>query len=280
MVTARSPDAWNVPADLLERLEARHREQPARFHLAVQPARLSLDDQVRHRGPVWLDTVDRAALGRQGFGAEVLAALERRQQALNALGIAAEDPQRLAKLRHLEERTVGRGVERVTGWTLVEPVPSGFRGRVHPIPQGEALYLAVSDGHRFVLVPATKEARGCVGRVVEVSRDASGLAVVASPKRADERKEVARVAAGEALARATGRTFLETVPADFRGRVQPGTAGAGYLEVSDGRRFILVPASPEVLALSGKTVDVSRDAQGRFVGLRSRDRDRDHDRGR
>jgi hypothetical protein len=60
--------------------------------------------------------------------------------------------------------------------------------------------------------------------------------------------------------------------------VQPGTAGAGYLEVSDGRHIILVPASPEALALSGKTVDVSRDAQGRFVGLRSRDRD--YDRGR
>jgi hypothetical protein len=51
-----------------------------------------------------------------------------------------------------------------------------------------------------------------------------------------------------------------------------------YLEVSDGRRFILIPSSPETLALSGKTVDVSRDAQGRFVGLHPRDRD--HDRGR
>jgi hypothetical protein len=51
-----------------------------------------------------------------------------------------------------------------------------------------------------------------------------------------------------------------------------------YLEVSDGRRFILIPASIETVALSGKTVDVSRDAQGRFLGLHPRDRD--HDRGR
>ena len=278
MVTARSPDVWSVPPDLLERLEARHREQPARFHLAVDPARLSLDDQVRHQGPVWLDSVDPATLAGQGFGAEVVAALERRQQELQALGIRADDPQRVAKLRDLEERAVGRKIERETGWTLAEPMPSGFRGRVHPISQGDAPYLAVSDGHRFVLVPATREARACVGRVVEVSRDASGRAVVDSPARADERQELARRAAGETLARATGRTFLETVPAHFRGRVQPGTAAMPYLEVSDGLRFILIPSSPEALALSGKTVDVSRDAQGRFLGLRPRDRD--HDRGR
>ena len=157
-------------------------------------------------------------------------------------------------------------------------MPSGFRGRVQPIPQGHAPYLAVSDGQRFVLVPASREARACVGRVVEVSRDASGRAVVESPPRADERQELARRAAGETLARATGRTFLETVPAHFGGRVQPGPAAMPYLEVSDGRRFILIPASIETVALSGKTVDVSRDAQGRFLGLRPRDRD--HDRGR
>ncbi|MGH7437410.1 MAG: DUF3363 domain-containing protein [Polyangiaceae bacterium] len=278
VVTARSPDVWNVPPDFLQRLETRHREQPARFQLVVQPARMSLDDQVRHPGPVWLDSVDRATLARQGFGTEVVAALERRQQALDALGIRADDPKRLAKLRDLEERAVGRGIERETGWTFVESIPGGFRGRVHPMRQVDTPYLAVSDGQRFVLVSATREARGCVGRVVDVSRDASGRVVVDSPAQAAERQELARRAAGEALARATGRTFLETVPADFRGRVQPVAAAKPYLEVSDGRRFILIPASIETVALSGKTVDVSRDGQGRFLGLRPRDRD--HDRGR
>ncbi len=278
MVTARSPDAWNVPGDLLQRLEMRHREQPGRFHLVVQPAPLSLDDQVGHQGPVWLDSVDPATVARQGFGAEVLAALEHRQQALHALGIRADDPQRLAKLRDLQERAVGKKIERETGWTFVAAIPSGFRGRVHPMAQGDAPYLAVSDGQRFVLVPATREARGWVGRDVEVSRDASGRAVVHTPPPAHERQELARRAAGEVFARATGRTFLETVPVQFRGRVQQGPPGTPYLEVSDGRRFILIPASIETVALSGKTVDVSRDAQGRFVGLRPLDRD--HDRGR
>jgi hypothetical protein len=281
MVTARSHDVWNVPPDLLEQLETRHREQPARYRLSMQPARLSLDAQVRHQGPVWLDTVDPATLARQGFGAEVLAAVECRQQALLALGIIAEDPHRVAKLRAVEQRAVGRAMERETGWTLVEPMPGGFRGRLHPlpkVPEGDAPYLAVSDGQRFVLVPATREARSWVGRIVDVSRDASGRAVVDSPPRADERQELARRAAGETLARATGRTFLQTVPAHFGGRVQPGPPATAYLEVSDGPRFILIPSSPEARALSGKTVDVSRDAQGGFVGLRPRDRD--HDLGR
>jgi hypothetical protein len=255
-----------------------HREHPPRFQLSVEQAPLTLDDQVRHQGPVWLDTVDRATLAEQGLGAEVVVALERRQQALRALGVRADDPERLAKLRALEERAVGRKMERETGWTFVEPSPKGFRGRVQPTPQADAPYLAVSEGQRFVLVAATREARGHVGRHVEVSRDELGRAVVRTPPRAHERQELARRAAGEALARATGRTFLETVPAHFAGHVQSGPAGMPYLEVSDGRRFILIPASVETVALSGKTVDVSRDGQGRFLGLRPRDRD--HDLGR
>jgi type IV secretory pathway VirD2 relaxase len=279
MVTARSQSVWNVPPDLLERLETRHRDQRASYRLSMQPARLSLDAQVHHQGPVWLDSVDPATLTRQGFGAEVLAAAERRQQALHELGIRADDPQRVAKLRDLEQRAVGREIERQTGWTLVEPTPRGFRGRLHPLPEGGAPYLAVSDGQRFILVPASREARSSVGRIVDVSRDAAGrvLVVPDSPARAAERQELARRAAGETLARTTGRTFLESAPANFRGWVQAGPAAMPYLEVSDGVRFILIPSSPEARALSGRTVDVSRDAQGR-VGLRPRDRD--HDLGR
>jgi type IV secretory pathway VirD2 relaxase len=279
MVTAQSHDVWNVPPDLLAQLETRHREQPARYRLSVQPARLSLDAQVRHQGPLWLDTVDPATLARQGFGAEVLAAVERRQQALQQLGITPDDPHRVAKLRDLERRAVGREIERETGWTFVERAPIGFRGRLHPMPH-DAPYLPVSDGRQFALVPATREARSSVERIVDVSRDASGrvLVVPDGPARAAEGQELALRAAGETLARATGRTFLETVPPHFRGRVQPGPAATPYLEVSDGLRFILIPSSPEARALSGKTVDVSRDAQGRFVGLRPRDRD--HDLGR
>ncbi len=98
------------------------------------------------------------------------------------------------------------------------------------------------------------------------------------PTRAAERQERARQLAGETLARETRQTFLPNVPNDFRGWVQPGPEGAPHLAISDGRRFILVPATPEARAFSGKTVDVSRDAQVRLVGLQRRDRDLDRGR--
>jgi hypothetical protein len=86
--------------------------------------------------------------------------------------------------------------------------------------------------------------------------------------------ELARRTAGEAFARETRMTFLTSVPGGFAGRVQAGPAGSPYLAVSDGVRFVLVPATPEALALRGQTVDVARDAQGRFVGLHARGLDR------
>jgi len=86
--------------------------------------------------------------------------------------------------------------------------------------------------------------------------------------------ELGRRAAGETFARETRMTFLPSVPAGFAGRVQAGLAGSPYLTVSDGARFVLVPATPEALALRGQTVDVGRDAQGRFVGLHARSLDR------
>jgi hypothetical protein len=98
------------------------------------------------------------------------------------------------------------------------------------------------------------------------------------PALAAERQERARQLAGETLARETRKTFLPTVPNGFRGWVQPGPEGAPHLAISDGRRFILVPATPEARALSGKTVEVSRDAQVRLVGLHRRDRDLDRGR--
>jgi hypothetical protein len=121
-------------------------------------------------------------------------------------------------------------------------------------------------------VPATDRARALAGQPVVVSRDAQGqVAVTLDRDRVEER---AQRAAGEQLARETRQTFLPTVPPGFRGWIKNVPEGARYLEVSDGLRFVLVPATPEARALIGKTVDVARDDQGRFAGLRPADRDR------
>jgi type IV secretory pathway VirD2 relaxase len=273
MVTAKEPGQWSVPHDLLEKLEKRDREAP-RYRMVLQPLPLSVDAQVGHPGPVWLDRVDPHALARQGFGAEVQGSVQRRRQALLEQGIAPGDPQRDTKLQDLERRAVGRDLARQTGQEFLDGVPSRFRGRVQSGPEGTP-YVTVTDGTRFVLVPATEQARAWSGQTVEVSRGTTGRILLSEDTaRIAQRQELARCDAGEKLARESGRAFLETIPSGFRGWVQPGPTGSPYFEVSDGMRFVLVPATPDVRALIGKTVDVSRDAQGRFLGLRSRDLDR------
>jgi hypothetical protein len=131
----------------------------------------------------------------------------------------------------------------------------------------------VSDGVRFVLVPDAPEVRSRTGQLVEVVRDGSGRPVLAEALA--HRRELARRAAGESFARDTGIIFLSTVPAGFVGRVDEGPARSGHLVVSDGARFVLIPATPEALALASKTVEVARDAHGRFLGLRPRSLDRE-----
>jgi hypothetical protein len=105
-----------------------------------------------------------------------------------------------------------------------------------------------------------------------VVRDASARLLLVEEHTA--RVELATLrAAGENLARQTGMKFWEAIPERFTGRVREGAAGSPYCAVSSGAHFVLVPATSEVLALRGRTVDVARDAQGRFVGLRPRDHD-------
>ena len=273
LVTSRVPRHWVVPSDLLEQLEI-HREDPARYRVSLEPVPLSLDAQVSRRGPVWLDTLDAGRLVTKGFGAEVLAALERRRQTLRELGIAPDDPNRDAKIRDLERRTVGtvgREMARQSGQEFLESAPARFRGRLQPGPEGSP-YLAVTDGVRFVLVPAARETRSRTGQLVDVVRDGFGRPVLA--EELADRRELARQAAGETFAREHRITFLKAVPEGFVGRVQAGHAGPGHLAVSDGARFVLVPATPETLALAGRTVEVARDAQGRFVGVRAPGLDR------
>ena len=101
----------------------------------------------------------------------------------------------------------------------------------------------------------------------------SGLGSGGAADGAEERSdgpELARRAAGEAFGRKHRMTFLEKVPERFAGRVRAGPGGSTYLVVSDGARFVLVPAAPASRALMGTKVEVTCDAHGRFVGLRAR----------
>jgi type IV secretory pathway VirD2 relaxase len=177
LVRSVGPERWAIPPDLIQKLERSGLEGPARERLIIQPIRPSLEEQVRHRGPVWLDRVDSAALAPSGFGAEVGRALERRRVVLRSVGIAPDDPQKLSKLRELEVRAVGTEMASRMRETFLDRVPDRFRGRVQGAPEGVP-YVAVSDGTRFVLVPASRELGALVGKQVVVTLDARGRPTV------------------------------------------------------------------------------------------------------
>jgi type IV secretory pathway VirD2 relaxase len=176
-IAPQSPNRWTVPADLIERLESRARTEPAKERLWLQKLPLALEATPSHPGPVWLDHVDASPLARWGFGADVRVALERRRDALHALGIAPDDSGKDVKLRELERRAVGKEVAARTGQAFVAQTPDRFRGRLQAVPDGLP-YAVVSDGARFVVVPASRELRPLVGQNVTVARDERGRLTV------------------------------------------------------------------------------------------------------
>ena len=139
-----------------------------------------------HRGPVWLDQLDEATLARWGFGADVARAVDERRVALRALGIAPEDPRRDTKLREVERQAVGEGMAARTRQAFLAKTPDGFRGRVQVGPAG-APYAVVSDGARFVLVPASQEIRGLAGKTIAIARDGHGRLTIRAPDRDRDR---------------------------------------------------------------------------------------------
>jgi hypothetical protein len=180
IVRAQERGRWSVPTDLLEQLEQRHRAAPERYHVSVQPLAQSLDRQVAHRGPVWLDTLDETALSRRGFGADVRTALEKRRGLLRELGVDHCDPHHGAKRQELARRGAGEKLAQETGQMFSPTIPRGFRGTVRPGPQGSP-YLAISDKTRFVLVPKAPETQRLLGKTVDVLGDLHGRFVGLRP---------------------------------------------------------------------------------------------------
>jgi type IV secretory pathway VirD2 relaxase len=190
LATPQGPRAWQVPVDLLDQLEARHQAQPARYRMRVATMRLSLEEQVIQREPVWLDTLDARALSPRGFGAEVTSLLQRRHALLRELGMALPDrgpgqkpmtvgnetgllARTAADRQERTRRDAGEDLARQTHRTFLPTIPTGFRGEVRSVGQGSS-YLEVSDGSCFVLIPASREARARIGKTVDLTSDHRG----------------------------------------------------------------------------------------------------------
>ena len=136
--------------------------------------------------PVWLDEVDGRSLARWGFGADVRRTLDKRHNALRALGIEPDDPRRDSKLRAIDRQAVGEAMAAQTGQQFLAKAPDRFQGRLQPGSEG-ASYAVVTDGARFVLVPSSREFRALSGKAVVVSRDAQGRLTIRAPDRQRDR---------------------------------------------------------------------------------------------
>jgi type IV secretory pathway VirD2 relaxase len=186
LATPVAPERWKVSPSLLEALAERQRGLPVRHRLFVRKEPLSLQAQIRHPGPVWLDRVQTEALAPYGFGAELKGAVEERREALRLLGVEPDDPNRSAKLRELERRQLGGEIATRSRQAFLPSAPDAFRGRLElgDARSPGAAYAVVSDGQRFILLRATPALRAAQGTTVTVTRDAKGrLLVRPAPER-------------------------------------------------------------------------------------------------
>ncbi len=174
LATPDGPQRWKVSPKLLEDLAKAGRDAPVRHRLLFHKEPLSVQAQVRHPGPVWLDRVQMDSLAPYGFGAEL------RRARLRRLGVQPDDPDRIARLHEVERRAVGEGWPLALGRHSFRPSPTPSAGRVQVGDAGQlgSAYAVVSDGQRFVLLRTTPALRAMHGRTVHVTRDAKGRLVV------------------------------------------------------------------------------------------------------
>ncbi len=170
---------WRVSTNLVRELEERHRTNPPRHRVVLRKEALSVEAQVGHPGPVWLDRLRADSVAPYGFGAEAKRALAQRGHVLRQLGVQADQPNRVAALREVERRAVGREIAARSGQLFVASPPDGMRGRVelHTAHAGTS-YAVVSDGSRLAVLRTTMSLRALQGKSVVLARDSKGRLVI------------------------------------------------------------------------------------------------------
>ena len=186
LVSAQGPDRWAVPGDLIKRLESRPRTEPARERLWLKKLPLALEDTPGHRGPCGSTKWTRP---RWLAGGSVRRSVARSSSGARRCARSALRPTILGgtpSFGRFERRAVGEGMAARTRQQFLAKTPDGFRGRLQAGPEG-APYAVVTDGGRFVLVPASRTVRALDGKAVVVSRDAQGRLTIGAPDRDRDR---------------------------------------------------------------------------------------------
>jgi type IV secretory pathway VirD2 relaxase len=140
---------------------------------------LRLDQQVLAEGGTWLDRQlvgqARADLADDGFGGEVRAALERRTEHLQALGLAQRAGDRVQFARNLIETLQSRELtataEQLAGETGLQHRPLAEGDTVsgvvrRPLALASGRFAMIDDGFGFSLVPWRAELERRLGRQV------------------------------------------------------------------------------------------------------------------
>jgi type IV secretory pathway VirD2 relaxase len=117
LVNKMSEGTWRIPDNLIDELKKKDVSNPLNRYSFKSISKLSLDDQTRYRGQVWLDQYlenpDNPCFAKYGFGAEVSKAARLRTLYLTKeLGIEISGRDMAAKLDRLEHGDQAKSLER------------------------------------------------------------------------------------------------------------------------------------------------------------------------
>lgn len=191
LVTRLEGGRWKVSPDLVRVLESRDVSHP-RHLVRAQTIAPPVEQQITHRGPTWLDSLDsKAPRVFHGFGSELRMAIEQRERFVLSLGIAAEPRDGCMRaLECLERQDFARKLAVEHHVTALASPPPGMRGQLLMVPAratGEPVaYVLDTVNRRLALVPAPSDL-SLVGRSVSVSFNRAGQLVVRAPDRGLER---------------------------------------------------------------------------------------------
>jgi type IV secretory pathway VirD2 relaxase len=181
-LVAELPDGrWQVPTDLVSQLKARETTHP-RLRAQVDEIAPPLGDQVKFRGPAWLDSVEPRAV--YGFGDEVARAKEQRALHLEQLAIKGSASEVRRSLDAMARADAGRNFAEARGLAFVAAPPPGFHGVLVPCPgstpDSNSGYVAILDERRrqFTVVADQAGLDRYRGRTVELTLGEDGALLV------------------------------------------------------------------------------------------------------
>ena len=150
--------------------------------MQVDEIALALGDQVKVRGPAWLDSAEPRAV--YGFGNEVARAEEQRALHLELLGIKGSASEVRRSLDALARADAGRNVVEARGLAFVAAPSAGFQGVLVPCPGStpgsHSGHVAILDERRrqFRVVPNVAGLDRYRGRTVELALGGDGALLV------------------------------------------------------------------------------------------------------